>query len=233
MNKMAVFVEGYTEVVLVDKLIRAIAGKLAIDIRWHRYHGGTSCPQTCRQIQAAGLVQGHDHFIMIYDCRGDEAVKTRMAKEYDNLARAGYNKIVCLRDVYPLIKRKDIPELERNLPAYIKTKPIQVDFILGIMEIESWFLAEHTHFEKIHPSITVEEIRNKLLFDPENGDMQLRDTPADDMNNCYMLAGLPYDKGSGSGTVDQLECDQMYCWPAERIPYFTKLCEIIEAFLKS
>lgn len=42
------------------------------------------------------------------------------------------------------------------------------------MEIEAWFLAETAHFPKIDPSITVEEIKKTLLFDPENDDMSLR-----------------------------------------------------------
>ena len=49
----------------------------------------------------------------------------------------------------------------------MKTKPIVVDFILSIMEIEAWFLAEHSHFAKIDPKITLEAIADKLKFNPE------------------------------------------------------------------
>lgn len=43
MNKMAMFVEGYTEVVFVDKLIRGVAEKNAVLIQWRRIAGGTTC----------------------------------------------------------------------------------------------------------------------------------------------------------------------------------------------
>ena len=47
------------------------------------------------------------------------------------------------------------------------------------MEIEAWFLAEHTHFAKISPTITRDAIFSALRFDPEKDDLQARPTPAD------------------------------------------------------
>lgn len=232
MNKMAIFVEGYTEVVFVDKLIKLIAEKTAVDIRWHRIQGGKTCAKTARQMKASGPLEGHEHFIIIYDCGGDDAVKSRMIQEYEHLVRSGYSKIVCLRDVFDKYTRDQIPTLESLLPKYVKTKPIQPYFILSIMEVEAWFLAEHTHFPKFDGQISVQAISDALGFNPETDDMQLRNTPANDLHNCYMLAGKPYRKGNAEETVDALDCEMMYYWPPEKFPYLRKLCEIIETFFK-
>ena len=96
MNKMAIFVEGYTEVVFVDQLIAEIANENAVRIEWRLISGGATCPRTSRQIKAAQPNTGQEHFVVIFDCGGDDVVKTRMLKEYPHLVEAGYTKIVCM-----------------------------------------------------------------------------------------------------------------------------------------
>lgn len=233
MNKMAIFVEGYTEVVFVDKLIREIANQNSVLIQWRRIDGGTSCPRSNHQLQAEGPNIGQKHFVVIHDCGGDDAVKTRMTEEYPRLAHAGYSKIVCIRDVYPKYTHAQIAALEAGLPLVVRTKPILVDFILSIMEIESWFLAEHTHFERIDPAITVPAIIATLHFDPANDDMQRRLTPAKDMNDCYGIGGKTYIKSQAQITVDALDCAHVYLALGDKLPYLKKLCGIITEFLRS
>lgn len=233
MNKMAIFVEGYTEVVFIDKLIQQIANKNSVLIQWREISGGSTCALQNHQIKAAGPHAGQQHFVVIHDCGGDDAVKTRMNQEYPKLVAAGYSKIICIRDVYPKFTYADIPTLRTTLPMYIKTKPIAVDFILSIMEIEAWFLAEHTHLPKIHPAITVPAIVTALQFNPETDELQLRPTPANDMVACYALGGVTYLKGNAQATMDALDYASIYLELGERFPDLKKLIEIIEAFLGS
>jgi hypothetical protein len=230
---MAIFVEGYTEVVFVDQLIAEIANENAVRIEWRLISGGATCPRTSRQIKAAQPHTGQEHFVVIFDCGGDDAVKTRMLMEYPHLADAGYTKIICIRDVYPKFTHADIPKLKAMLPKHVKTKPIIVDFILSIMEIEAWFLAEHTHFAKIDPTITLAAIAEKLRFDPVSEDMQARPTPAEDLNNCYALAGKTYEKKNAKDTVEALDYVHIYAGLVEKIPELGRLCGIIEGFLRS
>jgi len=233
MNKMAIFVEGYTEVVFVDQLIEEIANENAVRIEWRLISGGATCPRTSRQIKAAQPLSGQEHFVVVFDCGGDDAVKTRMIMEYPHLVEAGYSKIICIRDVYPKFTAAEIPTLNANLPKHVKTKPIVVDFILSIMEIEAWFLAEHTHFAKIDPAITLPAIVSKLGFDPEKEDMQTRPTPANDLNDCYLLSGKSYEKRYAKDTIEALDFAHIYAGLVDKIPYLKKLCAIIEEFLKS
>jgi hypothetical protein len=232
MNKMAVFVEGYTEVVFVDRLIEEIASENAVQIQWRRISGGTSCPRTNHQLKAAAPNTGQKHFVVIHDCGGDDAVKSRMMEEYQHLADAGYSRIICIRDVYPRFSHAEIPALEAGLQKYVKSKPIVVDFILSIMELEAWFLAECSHFQRIDPTLTVTAIHSSLRFDPEEEDMQLRPEPAEDLARCYALAGKTYDKYNASQTVEALSFEDVYLKLVEKFPSLGRLVRVIEEFLK-
>ncbi len=233
MNKMAVFVEGYTEVVFVDRLIGEIASENAVQIQWRRISGGSSCPRTNHQLKAAGPSTGQNHFVVIHDCGGDDAVKSRMMEEYQQLADAGYSKVICIRDVYPRFTHAEIPALEAGLQKYVRRKPIVVDFILSIMELEAWFLAECSHFSKIDPAITVAAIRSSLGFDPEAEDMQQRPEPAEDLARCYALGGKKYDKYNASQTVEALSFEGIYLNLVAKFPSLARLVAVIEEFLKS
>lgn len=156
-----------------------------------------------------------------------------MTEEYPLLAGSGYSKIACIRDVYPDFTASEIPDLEKGLPLFVRTKPIVVDFILSIMEVEAWFLAEYSHFPRIDATITVPAIIAACGFDPVNDDMQLRPTPAKDMKDCYAIGGKTYDKGNAQATADALDYAHVYVGLVDKFPYLKRLCDIIVAFLKA
>lgn len=158
MNRLAIFVEGYTEIVFVEKLIEEIAGQNKVLIEQRKIRGGSTTQRTMGLIKASRPNTGQQYFILLVDCGGDDLVKTRIREEHDNLTRKGYSRIIGLRDVRPKFTHGDIARLEATLPRYLKTSLAPVTFILAIMEIEAWFLAEGTHFPRIAPAITTAAI---------------------------------------------------------------------------
>ena len=232
MNKMAVFVEGFTELLFVDKLIQEIANKNSVLIEKRSLRGGTSVPRTSSLIEAVDTRTSQRHYVLIYDCGADNAVKTRMLEEYEGLStRAGYSSIVCIRDVFPLA-HADIKKLEMGLPKFVPTKPVVVEFILSIMEIEAWFLAEHTHFARVDPTITCDAIAVSLGFDPRTDDLMLRPNPAADLHACHQLGGKSYKKAH-SRQIDSLDFAEIYMSVSDRFPYLDQLCATITKFLSS
>jgi hypothetical protein len=234
MNRLAVFVEGYTEVKFVMKLVEEIAGQGRVLIEHREIRGGGKDSGTRRplaRIEAARPHTDQRHFILIMDCGGDEQVKTRVIQEHENLTRAGYARIIGLRDVRPTFSHAEIPRLERGLRTYIKTSLIPVDFVLAVMEIEAWFLAETTHYARIDPAITVAAIKSTLGFDPENDDLQQRPSPAEDLHSCYAIAGKGYRKGRAEDTVNALDFAEVYCNLTVKIDYLRKLSDIINEFI--
>jgi hypothetical protein len=231
MKKLAMFVEGYTEAVFAEKLIEEIAGEKRVRIDRKKVLGGRKAPRTMMMIKAAAPDIGQEYYFLIIDCGGDELVKTRILEEHENLTKSGYSGLIGVRDVRPKFTYGDIPRLQRNLPAYIKTKLAPVTFILAIMEIEAWFLAETTHYSRIEPSITVAAIRANLGFDPENDDLEQRPHPAHDLNACYAIGGKSYAKGQAKATVDALDYALIYMELRLRFFYLDRLINLIDAFL--
>ena len=230
MKKMAIFVEGYTEVVFVMKLIIEIAGNRVI-IEHKELRGGGRNQRTMKTLSLTKPKTDQVYYVLIFDCGGDEQVKTRIYEEYPTLVKAGHIRIIGIRDIRGKLTHEDIPRLEANLPKFLKTNPIQVQFILAIMETEAWFLAETDHYARIDPSITLGEIRTKLGFDPEKDDMQQRLTPSNDLNDCYAIGGKTYLKGKNQITVEALDFARIYLELPLKFPYLSQLVNSIDEFL--
>ncbi|MEO6825333.1 MAG: hypothetical protein ABI167_11545 [Nitrosospira sp.] len=179
---------------------------------------------------AAKPVGGEKYYVLLVDCGGDHQVKPRIYEQHEYLTRAGYTKIIGLRDVRPNFTYEQIPKLERDLKKYIKTSLIPVEFVLAVMEIEAWFLAEFNHFPKIDPLVTVSTIKATLGFDPESADLQLRDTPRDDLERSYMIGGKNYEKPAYT-TIACLDYSYIYLELQHKVAYLKRLVASIDEFL--
>lgn len=231
MKRLAVFVEGYTEVLFIEKLVVEIAGINNVVIEKNRISGGSNVPKTIIQLEAKKNITNEKYYVLIVDCGGDHQVKARINEEHENLTKAGYQKILGIRDVRPDYSLPEIPKLEEGLRKYIKTKLIPVDFILAVMEIESWFLAEHNHFKEIDSSLTTEKILHSLGFNPELDDLTTRQEPRSDMEKIYGLAGKIYTKPA-KDTINVLDYARIYTDLPARFEHLEKLMQNIDDFLK-
>ncbi len=231
MNKLAIFVEGYTEVLFVEKLINEIAGKNKVIIEQRKIRGGGKVHRSVVIVKAAKTDNNEKYFILLVDCGNDKLVKDRIREEHCSLTRKGYKNIIGIRDVRPDFTYAEISKLEARLPQYIKTSLCPVQFILSIMEIEAWFLAESTHYSKISPLITLDKIKSLLGFDPENEDMEQRTTPAYDLNDCYAIGDKTYDKSNAQDTINVLDYDLIYMNLSNKFSYMKKLISSIDSFI--
>lgn len=195
MSKLAIFVEGLTERLFVERLIVEIAGKHNVRIRIEDVTGNRGIRQI--RLFSEDSDTGQRGYVLIRDCHGDHNVASDIRDQYANLAASGYNGIIGLRDLYPR-PLTDLPILlgldRRSLNFKLKTDPIRVKWIFAVMEIEAWFLAEHTHFARLHPNLVPDRILQELGFDPRTDDMEARPRPAGDLQSIYNLEGLTYDK---------------------------------------
>ena len=207
MQKIAFFVEGYTEVLFINKLITEICGIHKVTVEHSEIKGGGKSgkvPRTLSVLSVKKATEEESLYVLIVDCGKDKHVTQYIRDEHESLTKNGYKKIIGLRDVRPDFTANQIPQLIQGLNKYVKTSLAPVEFILSQMEIEAWFLSEHNHFEKIDPSLTVKSIRDNLGFDPSIEDMSLRLDPAVDLGACYSLAAHTYIK-SDPKTVNSLD----------------------------
>lgn len=232
MNKLAIFVEGQTEQIFAERLLREIAGDKRILIEKRSSRGGHRGKRRMTLLEAAAKDSARRFFVLIVDCGGDEHVKSDIMDRYTGLVQAGFQAIIGIRDVYPR-SREDIPKLRQGLRYQMPTLPIHVVFVLAVMEIEAWFLAEHTHFVRLSPTLTTDCIRKNMGFDPDTDDMRLRDHPADDLHAIYQLAGCGYDKSKKTvqRTVGLIDYERVYIELAPKEPDLSVLTAQIDRFL--
>lgn len=233
MKKLAVFVEGQTEQIFIEKLLVEAAGKSHIAIEKRRALGGQSAKRRLRLIEASTPDSRHKYLAQIVDCGSDNRVKSDILERYEGLVAQGFKTIIGVRDVFPDATYADIPLLRSGLHRYLKTNPIEVIFVLGVMEIEAWFIAEHTHLQRLHPSLTPSLIKSRLGFDPSTDDIQLRPHPTEDLDNIYHLAGLKYakDKNRVQRTVSVLDYERIYLELPSKLPDLKTLVDTITKFL--
>ena len=88
---------------------------------------------------------------LIYDSGNHEKVKSDILDQIESLALNGYTEVIGLRDLYPL-PITDLSRLERGLafiPPIISPPTIPFSIVVAVHEVESWFIAECSHYECI------------------------------------------------------------------------------------
>jgi hypothetical protein len=237
MKRLAIFVEGYTEMVFVDGLIREIAKNKNVEIRRAHIVG----PRDRRRILSLGAVSlnsGDEFSVLIYNSRGDQNVSADIKDQYQKLIKNNATAIIGLMDVYP-DSRSDINKLMYYFGYGIPTKPINPSYVLSVMEIEAWFIAEHTHFPRIHPTLTCALIEQRTGYDPSTDDSQLLNHPAANLHIFYQLVGKSYDKDPANSqqpdnmfyhTSSLLDYNFLYYILMDKIAPLKKLIEAIEHF---
>ncbi len=215
MKRIAFFVEGLTEQLFLIKFIEEAYGKTRIAITSTKGMGGNKHSISFTTIQATSITSKTEYYILINDCGGDGNLKSYIIDQRNNLLNKHYSKIIGIRDVYPSFSRADINKLKYGLYYGLPQTDIRTDFILSVMEIEAWFLSEHTHFNRIDGSLNAERINSALSFHPENEDMEQRENPARDLHNSYQIVGKAYGKERirVERTINSLDFSHLYFNP--------------------
>lgn len=211
MRRIAFFVEGLTEQLFLVKLIEEVYGKTRIAITSMKGSGGNRSDISFTTITAASMSSEVEYYILIVDCGGDSNLRSYILDQRNSLAKNDYLKIIGIRDVYPT-PRTEVHRLRYGLYYELPQTPIRIDFILSVMEIEAWFLSEHTHFNRIDNRLSPSVIHESLSFHPENEDMELREKPAEDLHNSYQIVGKAYNKERArvERTVNAIDYSELY-----------------------
>src|SRR5947208_2376792 len=101
MDKLAVFVEGQTEQIFVERLLYSVAGARNVHIDTVQAYGGRMLPRTFVEVQAHRPDPAKRYYAIIYDCMGDSRVLSDVREHYDSLVAQGFSDIIALRDVFP------------------------------------------------------------------------------------------------------------------------------------
>jgi len=211
-RRVAFFVEGQTEQIFVNRLIKDILGTQQINIIQKQFRGGTNIPKQ-EIVRNSAFSRNPKYEILIFDCGSDNRVKSEILDNISNLRSRGYEMIVGLRDLYP-IPIAELEKLEKGLrflPNKLKNESKYFDIIVAIHEIEAWFLAETNHLRKIDKRLTGKFIKERLGFDPFSMNAEQRVHPAKDLDNIYRLVGKSYTKrfGQTQRVVNKLDMNNI------------------------
>ena len=194
MRKLAIFVEGLTEQILVRQLLQTVLDQNRIAIQTVKITGGHNVRMSFTVMRAAHVERHTDYYIMVYDCGGETNVKGYLMAHRDKLVSNGYTCILGLRDAYPNFHRDEVPKLLRGLNHKLPQKRAATHIYLAVMETEAWFLGEYKHLKKLSPKLSPDYIEKRLGFNPRTENMEDREHPSADMKAAYQLVGHDYTK---------------------------------------
>ncbi|MDB9437525.1 DUF4276 family protein [Dolichospermum lemmermannii CS-548] len=230
MKKLAIFVEGKTEQIFVAKLLREIAGKFQMTIEI-KSRQGSNLPKV---IMKDSVTSETKFYVLIHNSCGDERVVSDMKELYNLLAKDGYDRVIGLRDIYP-ISIADKSKLQRGLNYALPKGSIPINIVIAVMEVEAWFLAEYNHFLKIDPRLTPEQIQAMFGFNPQTDDMEQRPHPADDMKQIYNYVGKGYNKSEKqlNRLASHLDYEFIYMHLINSVPSLGEFVGYIDKFMIS
>ncbi|MEG3970281.1 DUF4276 family protein [Microcoleus sp. T2B6] len=232
-KKIACFVEGQTEQIFVERLFQEIAGYKKISIETYKFQGG----KANRRIQPHKLstIKNAPFFVLLYDCGNDAHVVSDIRKQHQSLIKNGYEKILGLRDLYPIpLGTKE--EIETGIRGFLK--PLQkigvpISVILAVMEIEAWFLAEWNYLAKIDNRLTCDFILQKCGLDLRIIDTEQRARPSQDLDEIYRLVSRNYDKSEKASQeiINNLDYELLYLHLVNSVKQLKRFIDEIDSFL--
>lgn len=230
LKKIAFFVEGYTEQEFLKKLLIEVLGVKKIIIDVTKIHGGSRTSIQYTTIETNEVEDTTKYFILIFNCGGDQKIKSYILDRRQSLIKAGYYKIIGWRDVYPDVERKDIHNLVKGLYYKLPQANIPIDIILSIMEVESWILAEENHFLIIDKTLTDDTINIDFGFRPSTFNTELIDRASENLDQIYKSVGKRYKKKGKiiDRTIKALDCANLYFNVCKRIPSLKSLTDEID-----
>lgn len=232
MDKMAIFVEGQTEQCFVVELVRQIAGQHRVHIDAVQAFGGGAHARRFNEVHATRPDPTKKYYVLVCDCSNDNRVLSDIRDQYDGLIAQNFREIIGVRDVYPQ-PATVIPTIRMDFATYSPQTPLQPLLVLAIMEIEAWFIAEHTHFFRLDSSLTLAALTQALGYDPSTHDVQTIPHPSEDLRKAYNLAGRSYNKSRThvQRTVGHLDLLVYYIDLPKRLPDLQTLIDCINKFL--
>lgn len=230
-RKLAIFVEGQTERIFLENLIREIAGTKEI----------TFSPAVVRGEHIAILsesvpkssTRSTPYFVLLVDCQNDERVKTVVLEQRKYLANRDYSLILGLRDLYPT-PLSDLQKIKSKLAYGVPTAGVPTHILLAVAEVEAWFLQEHTHFQRIDEALDVSKFKANFGFDPRAESAETVEPPAALLHRIYSSVGKAYrkDRKRVERTVAALDFAEVYLNNQNCLPHLKDLIAHIDKFLE-
>ena len=240
MKKIALFVEGETEAYFVRKLFEEVARQDSVSFYEFKGVGGKKFHRVFTAL-GQSVASNEEYVANIYISSTDSKVNQDIKDQLPTLKRSGFSVIVGLRD---LLGQKiggvdttlaDLPDYERVNALLFSAEP-SVHSIIAVMEIETWFLSETNHYQRISSRLTETLIKanvHSIGVDPYVDDLTQVTEPAETLDKIYHLAGEQYGKSKQlrERTIDALDMAYVYMNGTQRLVKLRDFVKVIDDFL--
>jgi hypothetical protein len=217
MKKIALFVEGQTEQIFIQKLIEQVISPNKVTVSTYQLRAGAKHTRNLIMLKAQTITQQTDYYFAIYDCGNDSKVKDDIIENSQSMKQKGFSMIIGLRDVYP--NNNKIAHLRKYLnfgiPAYIPTH-----IVLAVNEVEAWFLAEENHYSTIDSRLTLSKVNAIAGIDVSKDSTETVDHPAKKLQLIYRYTK---SKHKVNRTVNALDYANLYINVKQRNNSFAEL----------
>lgn len=204
MKKVAVFVEGQTEQIFVQKLIEQVASPSKVTVTTYQLRGGARYTRNLILLKTQSATPQADYYFEIYDCGGDAKVKDDIIENLQSMKQKGFSLIIGLRDVYP--NNSKIAHLRKYLKFGIPAG-VPTHIVLAVNEVEAWFLAEENHYHKIDTKLTPERVSAIAGVDVCTASTEAVAHPAEKLQRIY---GYAKSRHKVHRTVNALDYTNLY-----------------------
>lgn len=210
MKKIGIFVEGQTERIFVVKfLTEYLGGEHKFSRRKIKY-------KDANKTELIGVRHFPDaeYYFLIFDCAGDGNVLPALYDRAENMINnENFSFLIALQDLYdkPREKKKTIiNHFDRNIEKFCFKE--QLRFVLAIMELETWFLADPNVFNKISTQLTPAYIYESININLLEINPESLPHPAETINRIYQLIGQSYKKNEDQAyqITERLDYDLIY-----------------------
>lgn len=238
-RKVAVFVEGQTELVFVRDFLR----------NWYAYDEtvlGFDCVtlfgNDMKTVPFSCGTEESENYYLIVNIGNDRSVLSKMLGRMSSLQERGYVLVVGLRDMYS----KQYRELCGN--NSIDTKLIKeikgaankeivdgggegfLDLHFAIMEVEAWFIGMSHFLLEIDNNLTPDYIFEHTGIDVGMDPEQTLFHPAAELSKIYQSVGKSYDKhlsDISAITAALSDDDYLKIFTSDRCPSFKNFAEVL------
>ena len=232
MKKVAIFIEGQTEQIFVEKFIREIIGNQGFSIERYKFWGGKTIARNPFWLTTQSANGNSEYYFVIYDCGGDGKVQSDIRERLDSFKDESFSLVIGIRDVFP---ETNIEKLKHYLYFGISIPSgVSIKIVLAVNEIEAWFLAEETHYPRITKSLSF-EIANQIAgIDVSKDNTEIIYHPSDTLKKIYIKGGTTYDKSKDKvqRTVDALDYENLYLNVRNRNESLNELLACLDGIIK-
>ncbi|WP_338790115.1 hypothetical protein [Bernardetia sp. MNP-M8] len=243
MRKIAIFVEGQTELIFTRELLLKCYEWQDIWIECYSLFNDRDLNPTDYSYKDPSA----KFYYQILNIGNDVKVLPSILKREKYLfsANQSFDKIVGLRDMYSkdyreANKANTIAEEinQKFIDMHLDTiknranSPKNIEFHFAIMELETWVLAIENVFLKISDTLTNEMIETKLNINLQNIDPEKQVFhPASLLDEIMKLIGNSYDKKKGEvnkfmGIISKENFNILY--ESDKCEHFNHFCDSIE-----